>query len=59
MLRNGKLAAETKLRYAGETSTYEGSFAALAAGEYELEVLAADAKTANAGRGSMRVTVQP
>ena len=59
MLRDGKVAGETQLRYAGEASTYEGSFAGLAAGEYELEVLASNAKTANFGRGGMRVTVQP
>lgn len=59
MLRNGKPLAETKLRYAGETSTYEGSFADLAAGEYELEVLAANAKTANFGRATMPVTIAP
>ncbi|HEV3486879.1 MAG TPA: hypothetical protein VG106_15820 [Vicinamibacterales bacterium] len=59
MLRNGKTAAETKLRYAGEPSTYEGSFADLAAGEYELEVVAANAKTSNFGRGTMAVTVEP
>jgi hypothetical protein len=59
MLRDGKPAAETKLAYAGEASTYEGAFAGLAAGEYELEVLAANAKTANFGRGTMRVTFEP
>lgn len=59
MLRDGKAVAETRLRYAGQASTYEGSFMDLAAGEYELEVLAANPKTANFGRAVKGVTAPP
>ena len=54
---DGSVAGETTLRYAGATSTYEGTLPQLAPGSYEVEVLAVDTKTANAGRASYQLTV--
>ena len=45
------------LKYAGEPSTYEGSLGDLAAGAYDVEVLAVDRVTENAGRAVTRIDV--
>jgi hypothetical protein len=57
-LRKGKVVAEAPLRYAGETSTYEGSIDAPGAGTYQIEVLASDELTVNFGRAARTVTVK-
>lgn len=54
---DGSSAAETTLRFSGQVSTYEGAFSSLPAGAYEVEVLAVDAKTENAGRATYRVQI--
>lgn len=51
-IRAGKTVGEVRMRYAGETSAYEGTLPDLTAGNYELEVIASDSKTANAGRAA-------
>ncbi len=57
-IRNGKIAGEGVLRYAGETSTFAGTLAPLPPGTYELEFLAADAKGPNFGRSVQRLIVE-
>lgn len=58
-IRDGKVAGEMPLRYAGEMSTYEATFPALEPGTYDIEVLAIDPSAANFGRALHRVVVQP
>ena len=48
--RNGDVVATTRLSYAGQPNTFTGELAALPAGDYELEVTAAQAGMANFGR---------
>lgn len=55
--RDGKVAGEMPLHYAGETSTYEATFPALEAGMYDLEILASDPGAANFGRAIQRVVI--
>ncbi len=57
--RDGKVAGEVLLRYAGEPSTYEASLKSLAPGAYDMEILAVDRVTENAGRFIHRIEMQP
>ncbi len=60
ILRNGSaVVAEIALPYAGETSTYEGAFAALDPGTYVVEVLASDTRASNFGRAVAELIVRP
>jgi len=56
-IQRGKVMGETHLRYAGETSTFEGALPSLKAGVYELEVLASDDNSGNFGRATRRLVV--
>lgn len=55
--QRGKVMGEARLRYAGETSTFEGAIPLLNAGSYELEVLAADETSGNFGRATRKFVV--
>lgn len=57
-LRDGKIAAETVMSYAGETSTFKGSLPPLPSGKYAVEVLASDAQAVNFGRAVQRHIVE-
>lgn len=54
LLADGEIVAEAPLAFTGETSVYAGEIAAPDAGEYVLEVLAADPATGNFGRARRR-----
>lgn len=55
LLEDDEVVAEAELRFSGETSVYVGEIEAPRAGRYELEVVAADAPSANFGRESVTV----
>lgn len=55
--RDGVLLREVPLAYAGSSSTYEGVVTLGDEGSYEIEVLAADQRSGNAGRGTTRAVV--
>jgi hypothetical protein len=57
--QRGKVVAETTLRYAGNTSHYEGQITPPKSGQFSLEVLAMDAATANFGQFRQSVKVLP
>jgi len=57
--RDGKVAGQATLRYAGEPSTYEAALPALDPGTYALEVLASDPTTGNSGRDVRPIVVEP
>lgn len=59
VLRNGSAVAEIGLPYAGQTSTYEGTVAALDPGTYVVEVLASDTRASNFGRAVAELVVRP
>lgn len=59
ILRDGNAVAEIVLPYAGQTSTYEGVVPALAAGTYQVEVLASDTRASNFGRAVAELVVRP
>lgn len=49
LVRDGEVIAEEPLRYAGESSLFEGTLAKSGEGPFELQVLATDAERANFG----------
>jgi len=57
-IRAGRTVGEIRMRYAGETSTYEGTLSDLPAGTYELEVVANDPKTSNVGRAAQQMVLR-
>jgi hypothetical protein len=57
LLRGDHVVAEVPLAYAGRASTFEGSVAAPAPGDYRLVVLASEPARANFGRAERRVRV--
>jgi hypothetical protein len=59
LIRDGRGIAETPLRYAGETSTFEGRLVAPEAGPTELVVLALDPERANFGQVKQSLNVGP
>ena len=58
LIRDGEPVASTELGYAGTTSNFSGSFAALDAGDYELRVIVADPERTNTGMAIVNVTVR-
>lgn len=57
LVRENKIVGETTLTYAGETSVYTGELPAVAAGVYQLEILAANPAAATFGMVRRRVTI--
>jgi hypothetical protein len=57
LVRDGDVAVETPLDFAGQTSTYEGALEAPSGGRWELQVLALDPTRANTGMVRRAVTV--
>ncbi|HXG59306.1 MAG TPA: hypothetical protein VNL91_09810 [Thermoanaerobaculia bacterium] len=57
LLQRGRVVVEAPLRFAGQTSTYEGTIVPPAGGRYAIEVLAASPKSMNFGnaRANLRV----
>ena len=58
VLRNGTRVTEFLLSYAGAQSTYRGTAPPLAAGRYDVEIVASDAKTGNVGRHVVPLAVR-
>lgn len=59
LLRDGEVVAETRLAYAGTTSTFAGTLVPPGPGRYELRVTAVDAARANTGIVATELTVGP
>jgi hypothetical protein len=57
LVRGNQVIAETALTYAGESSVYTGAFAPVAAGVYQLEVIAANPTAATFGIVRRRITI--
>jgi hypothetical protein len=57
LLRGDRIVAEIPLAYAGRASTFEGSIAAPAPGDYRLVVLASQPARSNFGRGERSIRV--
>jgi hypothetical protein len=57
LVRNNVVVRESALAYAGETSMYAGELAAIEAGVYQLEVIAANPAAASFGIVRRRVTI--
>lgn len=55
--RNGSVVREAPLAYAGTTSTYSAELEPLSAGDYEIEILAANERRSNFGRTIARALV--
>ena len=58
LLREGEVIQSKRLDFAGEVSTFSGSFEGIDPGEYEIQVIASQAKEANFGIASRMVTVR-
>lgn len=58
VMRKGTPTRTVPLRYSGTTSTYVAELAPLAAGPYDIEILASNGKTANFGRTVTRATIR-
>jgi hypothetical protein len=59
LLQNGEVVEEARMDYAGTQSTYSAKLAAVAPGDYQLEVLALDANNANFGHVRRPITITP
>jgi hypothetical protein len=57
LLSGGRIIARTPLAFAGQASQFSGVFAASKPGRYVLRVVAADAKTPNAGMVETKVVI--
>jgi hypothetical protein len=57
--RDGKMIAESPMKFAGETSLFDAAFPDLAPGTYELQVVASDAANANFGMATSTLTRNP
>ncbi len=58
LLKGDATVSETAMDFTGEVSTYAAKIAAPEAGDYTLEVLAADPGNANIGRYARELTVR-
>lgn len=58
ILREGVVAKDLVLKYAGQQSTYEGTIPSLEAGVYGVEITASDVRAANFGRALTNLTVR-
>lgn len=58
VLRNGAFIRTVPLRYSGTTSTYAAELEPLAAGAYDIEILASNDRTANFGRSVTRASIR-
>lgn len=58
LLRNGVVAAQRTLAYAGQPSQFTAAFSAVAPGPYALRIVASDAKSPNAGVWEQAVDVR-
>lgn len=58
VMREGALIRTAALRYSGATSTYTAELEPLAAGTYDIEIIASNDRTANFGRTVTRATIR-
>lgn len=58
LLKNGSVVKRTPLRFAGETSIYEGTLEAPQTGRYRLQVIASDPEKVNFGRHERAVRIR-
>jgi len=58
LLQGGRVAAESPVAYAGTTSTYLAHLVPPAPGDYDLQIVAVDARRANAGMATRRLHVE-
>ncbi|HUO85248.1 MAG TPA: hypothetical protein VM534_09055 [Thermoanaerobaculia bacterium] len=58
LLQENRVVAESPMRYAGETSLFEGTIGLPAAGRFELQVIASEPAEANFGMHTITIQVE-